>query len=308
MFVGATHITPAILWAASIEYTHRGLRLHTVERIPLQHSESPMVMAHTAIRQWVSTLPALPKELRVALSPELAALLHTFPIEADAANIQSLPGIAEFELQQFLTDYDRQHYATFILPLGAGKRAPLQGIAITYNRNEIELLRAHCLPDTPTTLIMPDLFAIPPLWRYTYPDLLEERVVLLHVQPPYLDTMVLAHGCLATFRTVPLEEAPPLAMAQQCAQYLTEFLSDDIPQPATVFVFGQAVSSALIASLQENLAQFMKQPPLCRRLNPFRMCLPPNDRLQREYAIRTAHLFWGCVGVCLPVEAGLIHF
>lgn len=297
-------MTPHALWMAAVEYTQVGLRLHAAERLPYPESgEQPFTIAHQILCRWLEQLPVTPTTLHVALSPELATLVHTFPLETPA-DAEQLLEATELELQYFVAEYGRQHYTTFILPLGQEGNKRRDVLTITYNRSELEFLRAPCGSGLSTTLL-PDCFGIPALWRYNYPDYAERNVLLLHLQPPYIDIFLLAHGHMVLFRTVPAaDDGTPETLVHQCFELLSGDRIGQLPPLEGVFLFGQAVHRRLIELLQERLSP--QTQAVVSRLNAFRMYLPPADLRLRHYAIRTAHLFWGCAGVCLPPESGVL--
>lgn len=223
-------------------------------------------------------------------------MVHSFPLETASPAPDALAEAAEFELAQLLTDYDRAHYATFVLPLHSSAEVGSQAVAITYTRADLQLLRA--LHPLTTPAVLPDLFTVPALWRYNYPELSTERVALMHLQPPYADVFLLENGAPTLFRSFALEEASPQELAYRCCGLLSELAPEGFEE---LFLFGQAVRRELLEAFQGQLSV------PCRRLNPFRMWLPPEDERVRAYAIRTAHLFWGCVGVCLPSPEEIFH-
>ncbi len=295
-------MTAEALWVVFVEYTPAGLRLHAAERLPYEDRDQLFSTAHGLLCHWLEQLPVTPTRLHVALSAELAALVHTFPLEGPASS-EEVREAVEFELQHFVPDYTRQHYATFVLPLGSDGHT--EALTITYNRSELEYLRAPYSREIPTTLL-PDCFSIPALWRYNYPDYAERNVLLLHLQPPYIDAFFLSQGRLVLFETVPATDSTPDALVQQCLEILSAEQLHRLPPPEGIFLFGHAVHRALIELLCEHLPPQTKAAIPCTRLNAFRMSLPPAELRVRHYAIRTAHLFWGCIGACLPQESTIL--
>jgi len=304
VYAVAVHITPGALWTIAVEYAAAGLRLHRAARIPWAgEAHQSFAVLREPIDSWIAHLPISPTQLHLALSPEFATLVHSFPVENTPSQDQ-LAAIVEFELQQFLTTYDRQRYVTFVLPLRVNGEMK-EAVAITYARADIEQLHALCQPELLTTTILPDWFSLPAFWRYTYPELADRSAVLLNLQPPYIDVLFLVHGKIALFRTLPAPDSSPEALAQQCASIFSSYRSFLSPPAEALFIFGQALHRSLIDLLQANFTS-TGNAPILKRLNAFRMYLPPSDERMCHYAIRTAHLFWACTGVCLPPEESIL--
>jgi len=298
--VAAAHITPSALWVLTAEYTRYGLRIHAATRRSLPAVESPLRAASELIPPWLATASPAPSLLHIALSPELAALVHPFPLESGEDSEQLITA-AEAELKQFLTDYDRDSYTTFVLPLTNGGASP-DAVAIPYPRAELEYLRDSIGMSIGT--IVPDLFTLPALWQYNYPDSAGTAVTFLHLQPPYVDMLTLTQGRITALETARLPEAEGSeTVIRECLRILAHAAA----KPAeTILLFGEAVHRDLLTQLQAALVAELGLSAECKRLNAFRMCLPPADERLRAYAVRTAHLFWGCVGACLPQTAGFI--
>ncbi len=300
MLIAAAHITPAALWTLVGEYTARGPRLHQAACIQERCGEDFAATARELLRRWLFTLEPVPTALRIVLSPELATLVHTFPLEELPQNPEQLTAVLDFELEQFLSDYDRHHYTTFALPLAAPNASHIRAIAMTYPRSELETLRTACAPEIPTELIVPDLFTVAALWRYNYPEFVDRCVLALHLAPPYLDMLVLHHGKPAVLRTARLSGESLPELVASCLEGIDALRQEG--EVEAVFAFGVAARREVLEALSEALARNSGSQLECRRLNAFRFWLPPQEQRVREYAIRTAHLFWGCSAACLPVE------
>jgi len=300
VLVAAAHITSTALWMLAAEYTTRGPRLRQASCVQDDRGEDLIGWACQRLRSWLAALDPPPAALRLALSPELAVLVHSFPLEESPQGAEQLATALAFELGQFLTDYDRRHYSTFALVLPPGNDAFRQVVAITYTRSELEQLQTVGAPGTRTELIIPDLFAVAPLWRYNYPERCGHSVVALHVAPPYLDILTLHGGNLVSLstRSLPSETMPELLAA--CLQSITA--ARETGAVEEVVAFGTAVRREFLDALSAELAAATGGQLACRRLNAFRFWLPPEQERVRRYAIRTAHLFWACSAVCLPVE------
>lgn len=304
MLIAAAHITPTNLWMLVAEYTARGPRLQQAQCAHLHRRNAIGEQACELLQDWLSTLRPAPGAFRLALSPELAALVHSFPLQEAPHDTASLAATLEFELEQFLTDYDRQLYTTFALVLSAGTRTHPQVVAVTYSRDDLERLRKIAAPTIPTEVVAPDLLAVAPLWRYNYPELCSRPALALHVTPPYLDIFALRDGHLASLSTRTLPGENPSELLATCVQSVTAV--HEIAAVDIVFAFGAAVQRAFLDALSAELASILGTPLECRRLNAFRFWLPPEQERMRHYAIRTAHLFWGCSAVCLPPDSGLV--
>ncbi|MEN3027169.1 MAG: hypothetical protein ABDH31_05620, partial [Chlorobiota bacterium] len=293
MVVAAAHITPRALWFLLAELTPRGPRLLSAECQPPQDhgdQEASIASFQHLLRSWLERLPSPPKVLNIALSVELAALVHAFPLSM--LQSEARDAAVDAELQHFLTDYDRHRFSTFVLPSAPTAPEPRYAVAATYSRSEIEVLRAGLPAEVHAATIVPDLFGLPALWRYSYPEWDHQHVVILHAEPPYLDAVLLTAGQFAALRSRSVETAAPETLAIDSAHLIAELPLSQPPH--SLVVCGSAVRPELITALQQALAEtYSDQAPECRRLNAFRMWLPPSAQRLREYAIRTAHLFWG---------------
>lgn|GEM_PF-1147483 len=297
MLHAALHITQRYIWATVLEQLPQGMQLCTAIAYRLDEAFSPEQLG--VCLQELLRENGRVDSLSVAVSPELAAQVHHFSLEQPDEQPERLSELVHEELSTLIFGYDSQQYRSMWF-LVRGERQRLFGTI--FRRQEWERLQHELERVCPQVRLLPELVLLPSAWGYNYPEHQRETAVVIQLQQPFVDIAAVEGKELVDLRTVRLGGSPTVEQlgAQVAERLVRLFESEGFPRGRYILLCGTELRREVLETFRRKLAESWRgEQPEVLRLNAFRMLFAPAAESVREFAARTAHLFWGCVGAAV---------
>ncbi len=301
----ALHITQRYIWATLLEPLPEGLQLYTAAAYRLEY---PFTSEHlrACLRELLHGDEAV-EAVSVAVSPELAAQVHHFSLEESDEQPERLLELVHEELRTLIFGYDPQQYHSVWFPVGRQRRWLFGAV---FRRQEWERLQHELEQVCPQVRLLPELALLPSAWGYNYPEHRRETAVVVQLQQPFVDIAAVEGEELVDLRTVRLGENLTVEqLGVQVAERLVRlFESEGFPRGRYILLCGTELRRGVLETFRRTLAESWRgEQPEVLRLNAFRMLFAPEAESVREFAARTAHLFWGCVGAAVAKALPILH-
>ncbi len=304
MVHAALHITQRYIWATLLEPLPEGLQLRTAAAYRLEQSFTPEHL-RACLRELLHGDGAV-EAISVAVSPELAAQVHQFTLEEGDEQLERLLELVDEELHA-LFDYDPQRYRSVWFPVGRERRWLFGAV---FRRREWEQLQHELERVCPQVRLLPELALFPSAWKYNYPEHQRETAVVVQLQQPFVDIAAVEGEELVDLRTVRLGESLTAEQlgAQVAERLVRLFELEGFPWGRYILLCGTELRRGVLEAFRRKLAEGWRgEQPEILRLNAFRMLFAPEAESVREFAARTAHLFWGCVGAAVAKSLPILQ-
>ncbi len=293
------------IWATVLEQLPQGIQLRAAAAYRLDETFTPEQLG-TCLQELLRESGQV-DSLSVAVSPEVAAYVHHFSLEETDEQPERLPELVREELRALIFGYDPQQYHSVWFPVG---REQQRLFGVIFRRQEWERLQEELRRVCPQVQLLPELVLLPRAWEYNYPEHRHEAAVMVQLQQPFADIAAVEHGRVVDLRTIRLHErATAEQLGSQLAERLVQLFDlEGFPVGRHLLLCGMGLRRGVLEGFRRELAQRWREGmPEVRRLNAFRMLLAPTAESVREFAARTAHLFWGCIGAAVAESLSLLH-
>jgi len=249
------------------------------------------------LESFLPPIAAGAKQLRMCIPAE-NALIHQFPA-VSRANIDQIKSLLQLEIKQAYPLMTLDDFSTVAYPIATSTGGREMMIAIMLNKKYLMacefVLGVTALPLERTVVSQ---FAAHASLLYNYPEQRENTAVIFAAQESFIDVSILKKGRLAYYNLIPLQRNANIGKV--CSDEIEKILNGKIVS----FVDGAfLLGPGLTKSGFESAVKALSIP--VRRLNAFRMMTTSLSEREREYCIRTAHLYSPCIGTSLPdIHAG----
>lgn len=279
-------------YITAFEPSSKGLELVYINSIP-QHVGTDADITEIA-RGLEAILPEIiGKNERLRLCfPNENIFVHQFPA-VKSGNVDDVKQLLGLEIRQAYPQYSLENYRSIVLPLLPKLDGTEMMIAMMIDQKQLHI--GYVISEIiglPCERIVISQFSTHAALLYNYPEQIENTVILFGVQDRFADVSVLRKGELAYYSLVPFnsKELAGVAFEKEVEKLLTEY----IPFADSAFFFGHGLTSSILTSVTKLL------PVPAHRLNAFRMMTTNLSPREREYCIKSAHLYPPNVGAALP--------
>lgn len=281
-----------------LEQGKKGAEITYVNSVPSTvKDENDYLDVLMELEAFLPPIAAGAKRLRMCIPAE-NALIHQFPA-VSRANTEQIKSLLQLEIKQAYPLMTLDDFSTTAYPLAPAVGGREMMIAIMLNKKYLmacEFVLGVTALQLERTVV--SQFAAHASLLYNYPEYRENTTTIFSVQESFIDVSVLKKGRLAYYNLIPLQRNANLGNV--CNEEIEKILGSKIvPFVDDAFLLGPGLTKSGLESAVKVLSI-----PI-RRLNAFRMMTAGLSEREREYCIRTAHLYSPCIGAALPdIHAG----
>lgn len=286
------HIGNDRTYITAFEPTTKGLELMYINSIPERIGMDGEI---TELKQGLQAiLPDIGgkfEKLRLCF-PDENIFVHQFPA-VKTGNIEEVKQLLGLEIRQAYPQHSLEDYRSIVLPLLPKLDGKEMMIAMMIDQHQVHI--GYVLSEIlglPCERMVVSQFSSHAALLYNYPEQIENTVILFGVHDRFADVSVLKKGSLAYYGLVPFNSKEEVGFAFE--KEIEKLLASYIPFADSAFLYGPGLTGSMLSSLSSTL------PLPTQRLNSFRMMTTNLSEREREYCIRTAHLYPPNVGAALP--------
>jgi len=246
------------------------------------------------LQELLKNLPFQPDKLTMSLPAE-SLFVTQFPGQANI-NQTELKALINLELRHNFPQFDIKDFTCTLLQMSPKLNGDVNIVAVVVQKATYractELVKNINLPIQ--KIEVSQLNAQNSL-AYNYPEYKDKTIVIFGFQNNFIDISLISSRKTAYFqlRSYSSEaEIPGI-----CKQEIEKILFENSEVIDSVMAYGISLTQQTLKGIREALHEFI---PEVNRLNAFRMTSTSLEQRDKEYCIRTAHIFPSCIGSTLP--------
>ncbi|MBI3259818.1 MAG: hypothetical protein HYZ54_10145 [Ignavibacteriae bacterium] len=279
-------------YITAFEPTAKGLELMYINSIPERIGiDGDIIELKHGLEAILPELNGKFEKLRLCF-PDENIFVHQFPA-VKSGNIEEVKQLLGLEIRQAYPQHSLEDYRSIVIPLIPKLDGKEMMIAMMIDRQQVHI--GYVLSEIlglPCERMVVSQFSSHAALLYNYPEQIDNTVILFGVHDRFADVSVLKKGELAYYGLVPFNSNEGVAVAFE--KEIEKLLTTYIPFADSAFLFGPGLTSSILSSLSSSL------PVPTQRLNAFRMMTTQLNDREREYCIKSAHLYPPNVGAALP--------